>query len=414
MSATYKSVVLATPFAQIKPEKQVWLWEGLVPFQVGTLFAGPGGVGKSSLLAWVVARATRGELPGDRFGKPITVALIAAEDDPAAVLWPRLTAAGADIERIVIITARNVKTDSAGALVGDYSDSVETAPQVNSQLEEIREKIREFGVELLIVDPITSVQRDEDRRTDQVRDSLESLTVLARKENLATIWVTHTTKATGAGVTVRGAIAGSHEYQNVARSVLAVAEDPDTGNRIVSQVKTNYGPPADSLAFTLETVSVPIGNGDEIDVGLATYVGVSEVSVGEIITRAPESPAEGTKKEILDLLADGREWSPSQVAQELEVENVNTVTQTMRRLAKKAGQLECVSRGVYKRQSDKPPALSAVTLSLSHIDESLKVTSDNLTSTPGVTFDTCAVHNWPTSHGECAQCAGTRQGVSVA
>ena len=413
MSATYKSVVLATPFAQIKPEKQVWLWEGLVPFQVGTLFAGPGGVGKSSLLAWVVARATRGELPGDRFGKPITVALIAAEDDPAAVLWPRLTAAGADIERIVIITARNVKTDSAGALVGDYSDSVETAPQVNSQLEEIREKIREFGVELLIVDPITSVQRDEDRRTDQVRDSLESLTVLARKENLATIWVTHTTKATGAGVTVRGAIAGSHEYQNVARSVLAVAEDPDTGNRIVSQVKTNYGPPADSLAFTLETVSVPIGNGDEIDVGLATYVGVSEVSVGEIITRAPESPAEGTKKEILDLLADGREWSPSQVAQELEVENVNSVTQTLRRLAN-AKRVEKVSRGIYKSQSDTPPTLSAVTLSLSHIDESLKVTSDNLTSTPGVTFDTCAVHNWPTSHGECAQCAGTRQGVSVA
>lgn len=413
MSATYKSVVLATPFAQIKPEKQVWLWEGLVPFQVGTLFAGPGGVGKSSLLAWVVARATRGELPGDRFGKPITVALIAAEDDPAAVLWPRLTAAGADIERIVIITARNVKTDSAGALVGDYSDSVETAPQVNSQLEEIREKIREFGVELLIVDPITSVQRDEDRRTDQVRDSLESLTVLARKENLATIWVTHTTKATGAGVTVRGAIAGSHEYQNVARSVLAVAEDPDTGNRIVSQVKTNYGPPADSLAFTLETVSVPIGNGDEIDVGLATYVGVSEVSVGEIITRAPESPAEGTKKEILDLLADGREWSPSQVAQELEVENVNSVTQTLRRLAN-AKRVEKVSRGIYKSQSDTPPTLSAVTSSLSHIDESLKVTSDNLTSTPGVTFDTCAVHNWPTSHGECAQCAGTRQGVSVA
>jgi hypothetical protein len=406
-------VVLATPFAQIKPEKQVWLWEGLVPFQVGTLFAGPGGVGKSSLLAWVVARATRGELPGDRFGKPITVALIAAEDDPAAVLWPRLTAAGADIERIVIITARNVKTDSAGALVGDYSDSVETAPQVNSQLEEIREKIREFGVELLIVDPITSVQRDEDRRTDQVRDSLESLTVLARKENLATIWVTHTTKATGAGVTVRGAIAGSHEYQNVARSVLAVAEDPDTGNRIVSQVKTNYGPPADSLAFTLETVSVPIGNGDEIDVGLATYVGVSEVSVGEIITRAPESPAEGTKKEILDLLADGREWSPSQVAQELEVENVNSVTQTLRRLAN-AKRVEKVSRGIYKSQSDTPPTLSAVTSSLSHIDESLKVTSDNLTSTPGVTFDTCAVHNWPTSHGECAQCAGTRQGVSVA
>jgi len=413
VSATYKSVVLATPFAQIKPEKQVWLWEGLVPFQVGTLFAGPGGVGKSSLLAWVVARATRGELPGDRFGKPITVALIAAEDDPAAVLWPRLTAAGADIERIVIITARNVKTDSAGALVGDYSDSVETAPQVNSQLEEIREKIREFGVELLIVDPITSVQRDEDRRTDQVRDSLESLTVLARKENLATIWVTHTTKATGAGVTVRGAIAGSHEYQNVARSVLAVAEDPDTGNRIVSQVKTNYGPPADSLAFTLETVSVPIGNGDEIDVGLATYVGVSEVSVGEIITRAPESPAEGTKKEILDLLADGREWSPSQVAQELEVENVNSVTQTLRRLAN-AKRVEKVSRGIYKSQSDTPPTLSAVTSSLSHIDESLKVTSDNLTSTPGVTFDTCAVHNWPTSHGECAQCAGTRQGVSVA
>jgi hypothetical protein len=214
-------------------------------------------------------------------------------------------------------------------------------------------------------------------------------------------------------VTVRGAIAGSHEYQNVARSVLAVAEDPDTGNRIVSQVKTNYGPPADSLAFTLETVSVPIGNGDEIDVGLATYVGVSEVSVGEIITRAPESPAEGTKKEILDLLADGREWSPSQVAQELEVENVNSVTQTLRRLAN-AKRVEKVSRGIYKSQSDTPPTLSAVTSSLSHIDESLKVTSDNLTSTPGVTFDTCAVHNWPTSHGECAQCAGTRQGVSVA
>jgi len=413
MSGQFKNVVLATPFSQIRPAKQNWLWEGLVPFQVGTLFAGPGGVGKSSLLAWVIARATRGELPGDRFGKPVTVALIAAEDDSETVLWPRLTATGADFDRIVTISSKKVQTDRHGALAGDYLDALESPPQVNTQLDDIREKIREFGVELLIIDPITSVQRDEDRRTDQVRDSLEALAILARREKLATIWVTHTTKATGAGVTVRGAIAGSHEYQNVARSVLAVAEDPDTENRIVSQIKTNYGLVAESLAFTLETVAVPIGDGEAVEVGLATYVGISSVSVGEIITRVPESPAGGTSREILDLLADGKEWTPSKVADELEIENLNSVTQTLRRLAK-AGRVKNVSRGIYKSQSDTPPTLSAVTLSLSHIDESLKVTSDNLTSTPGVTFDTCAVHNWPTSHGECAQCAGTRQGVSVA
>jgi len=59
---------------------------------------GPKGIGKTSLATWIAARASRGDaLLG---GEPLRVYADSCEDEPAAVLRPRLEAAGGDLDRI--------------------------------------------------------------------------------------------------------------------------------------------------------------------------------------------------------------------------------------------------------------------------------------------------------------------------
>lgn len=391
---TYQRTIVSTPLATVTPRVQKWLWEGRVPIGAPTLMSGAGGVGKSSLTAWLIARATTGKLDGDRLGEPINVALIATEDDLEAVLWPRLIAAGADPNRVAVITGKLHEVDGKGNRLGSDEDDLDTIPQVNQDLAGIRDQLVEFGAELLIIDPITSTQRDEDRRTDQVRDSLASLARLAQRLSIGMVWISHTTKATGAGVTVRSAIAGSHEYWNVSRSVLVIAEDRDTGYRIMSQVKNNYGKESESLTFSLETVSVPVGD-NETEVGLANYVGVSNVTVEEIITRSDDANLGELSQEILDLLSDGKQRARNEIADQLDLEGTqqSNLGKYLERLVK-SNRIEKVSRGTYRAKSDNNTPVS----------HRHTVTTEN--DTQDTVTGGCVRHNWPTdSAGDCAQCA---------
>lgn len=397
---TYQRTLVSTPLATVTPRVQKWLWEGRVPIGAPTLMSGAGGVGKSSLTAWLIARATTGKLDGDRLGEPINVALIATEDDLEAVLWPRLIAAGADPNRVIVITGKLHEVDGKGNRLGSDEDDLDTIPQVNQDLAGIRDQLVEFGAELLIIDPITSTQRDEDRRTDQVRDSLASLLTLAQRLSIGMVWISHTTKATGAGVTVRSAIAGSHEYWNLARSVLVIAEDRDTGYRIMSQVKNNYGKESESLAFSLETARVPIGDDQELEIGLAHKIGLSSVSVEEIITRSDDANLGELSQEILDLLSDGKQRARNEIADQLDLEGTqrSNLGKYLERLVK-TDRIEKVSRGTYRAKSDNNTPVSQVT---TVTNTSLSVESDTNDNVTGG----CVRHNWPTdSAGDCAQCA---------
>lgn len=66
-----KRTIVATPLSQIKAKRARFAWDRRVPLGAPTLFAGTGGIGKSTILAWVAAELTRGILSGDLEGAAI-------------------------------------------------------------------------------------------------------------------------------------------------------------------------------------------------------------------------------------------------------------------------------------------------------------------------------------------------------
>ena len=57
-----------------------WAWEHRIVLGYLNLLLGNEGVGKGTLIAWLIARLTRGEIPGDLRGRPISVGVLGDED----------------------------------------------------------------------------------------------------------------------------------------------------------------------------------------------------------------------------------------------------------------------------------------------------------------------------------------------
>ena len=110
-----------------------WLWDGRIALGTITTLAGQEGHGKTLALCKLAAEASRGDLAGDLYREPCSVAWMSAEDDETRTLNPRLTAAGADPNRI---------HHFAGDIV------------IPGSIEQMTGPCRELGVKLLFIDPI--------------------------------------------------------------------------------------------------------------------------------------------------------------------------------------------------------------------------------------------------------------------
>src|SRR5262245_7816629 len=96
--------------SRIAAEPVEWLWPGRVPFGMVTVFAGMPGVGKSTILYDLAARTTK----NDR-----TALVVTAEDHLAAVVRPRLEAAGAVLSRVEVVTELPTLPDDVSRIAED-------------------------------------------------------------------------------------------------------------------------------------------------------------------------------------------------------------------------------------------------------------------------------------------------------
>ncbi len=103
-----------------------WAWQHRVVLGYLNLLLGNEGVGKGTLVAWLIARLTRGELPGDLRGRPVGVGVLGDEDSFDDVWTPRLHAAGADLTRVVQIERPD------GGFVNIREDRESSAPYATS------------------------------------------------------------------------------------------------------------------------------------------------------------------------------------------------------------------------------------------------------------------------------------------
>jgi putative DNA primase/helicase len=236
-------------------EKPVeWLWPGYLPAGVLTLFSSLPKCGKSTLTMSIAARITTGALwpcgPGlpsqARAHAPIgDVLVIAYEDDLERTVVPRLTAAGADMDRVHFlrgIRRKRGKRDTTFAIdLGEHFDQIEAL-------------VRELNPRLVIIDPVMSgFGGDRDTNADnEVRAVLGPFVALAEETRAGILLVTHTNKR-GEGSAMDSVI-GSRAFTGICRMLLGLAKFNDgTGKRVFARIDGTLGAPRPGLVFEIKS-----------------------------------------------------------------------------------------------------------------------------------------------------------------
>lgn len=212
---------LVEPMSTVAEEQLDYLWFNRIPRAKPTLFVGDPGVGKSYAACAIAAAVSNGiSLPGDREPEaPLRSLVIAAEDNPADTIKPRLRKLGADMEMIFI--PNRELTPSA----------------INANL--LDRMLNECPAALVVIDPIIAFanQRNLDRASD-VRGLLGPLAVVADKHRAALLLILHMTKNTQTKALYRGQ--GSVDFVAASRSVFVFAQDAaNPERRLMAHAKSS-------------------------------------------------------------------------------------------------------------------------------------------------------------------------------
>lgn len=234
--------------SDVVAERVRWLWPGRIPMGKLTVLDGDPGLGKSTLSLDVAARVSTGSpLPtGERLEDPASVVVLSAEDGIADTIRPRLEAAGADLERVLVFT-------EVREAVGDRPPSVRP-PSIPEDVDHLERLVLGEGVALVVIDPLMAyLQSKVDSYRDQdVRRVLHRLTTMAEATGAAVVILRHLSKTGGANPLYRGG--GSIGIVGAARCGLLVAPDPeDDTRRILAVSKSNLAAIPEALAYRLAT-----------------------------------------------------------------------------------------------------------------------------------------------------------------
>lgn len=213
-------------------------------------------------------------LPQQDTGKePATIIYQTAEDGLEDTIRPRLEAAGADLDRIVLINDSEVPLTIAD--------------------KRIEETILAEKAKLLILDPLQAFlgEGTDMHRANSVRPLFSRLGKVANKTGCAIVIIGHMNKAGGTKGLYRGL--GSIDITAAARSVLLVGRvRADPSIRIMAQIKSSLAPEGKKIAFKLDEENGFVWIG-EYDIDLDELLGGS--STESVLKRA-----EKLIKEVLD------------------------------------------------------------------------------------------------------------------
>lgn len=275
-----------TRASQVKVRRQRWLWENWIVLGGLTLLAGREGLGKSTIIGGICAQVTLGQVDGEYKGEPRTVIYLHSEDARDTTIVPRLVAAGADLERVIFVDA--VQADEDGEFESQVVLPMDVAAMADLAIE--------HDAALVILDAATSVidsrlDGDKDR---QMRKGLEAIARgIGERAGCAVVGVVHFGKR-DSGDTGK-LILGSIAWSQVARSVLAVAKDEESGNLVLSATKSNLAPgDAASLSARIVSCEVPTDDG-AANVGRVEWLGETEQNARDLLA-GPEP--EGGRSQI--------------------------------------------------------------------------------------------------------------------
>ena len=279
--------------ADVPMQSVAWLVPQLLPLGEVSLLGADGGTGKgiwqAQLIAYVTAGKTSGffPLPPQQTGK---VLLLAGEDDPGKVLKARLLAAGADMNRVLCLTA------------DDYFQR--TGQPLTLKDEALAKFAAKAGPLLLIVDPLQSFLPAgvEMASRNQMRSILLPLKAIAAAQQCAVLLVMHSNKKQG--VSDRKRLADSSDIWDMARSVLMMGRSNSDGKIYLSHEKSSYSRPQQTVLLHIEDVEL-----DGVRTAQAVFDGYTDKKDADFIKEPRVRQAqtkEDTRDAILNVLAESR------------------------------------------------------------------------------------------------------------
>lgn len=319
-----------------------FLWRPFLPLGKVTILAGAPGQGKSQLTAFMAAHTTHATFYDSDVLKPGRALVMTAEDDLADTAIPRLQAAGADLSRVDFVVMRRtmprgITTDGLIRLPGD--------------IDTLHALLEAGDVRLVVFDPVASfVGREHSTYVNQdVRDMLDPLVALAAHYGVAMVLILHLNKSESKSWATK--IGESHAFQAVARTVLALAPDPDDedgedgSDKILAATKLNLLRRGRGFGLKLRVEPATVYTNDMVPVETSTLkiMGRSSVAADDLLADQTER---GSRRQTLDFLLEILAAGPME-------------SKPLQRAAKEAG---VAWRGVerYYREVCKPakPAMS--------------------------------------------------------
>ncbi len=292
-------------------EREVsFLWKPYIPFGKLTILHGDAGNGKTYLAIQICAACTnRIPVPNMEETEPFNVIYQTAEDGLGDTIRPRLIAAGADLDRVLVI------------------DEGEGDPLTLTD-ERIEKAIVQNDARLLIIDPLQAFLgvRVDMNRANEIRPILRKIGNVAQRTGCAIVLIGHLNKATGQQSCYRGL--GTIDFNAGVRSVLVIGKTKDDPNlRVLVHDKSSLAPPGPSVAFIL---------GDEEGF---RWVGDYDISADELLSgteKKRESKTKEAKDMICEMLAGGREVFSEEIDREAVARGIST--RTVREAKKELGE----------------------------------------------------------------------------
>jgi triphosphoribosyl-dephospho-CoA synthetase len=292
--------------ADIKAERVKWIWRRRISRGNVTVIFGQPGLGKGQIAANLAATVSRGrKWPCKEGLAPIGhVIMINAEDGAADTVRPRLEAAGANLTRVHIM--KDVADPTRGQRLFSLVADLERLDELLESIETPR---------LVIIDPLSAFLTPGDGQQfnandiTQVRGLLSRVDALAKKHDIAIVFICHLTKASAG--TALSRLAGSSALAAAPRAAFLVTRGEDGSKWLIfAAAKNNLGSDSTTLQYRIRRKKLPSG--------IAPYISWNKKTLSITADEALANGSGGARKvaaareidEFLrKLLADGRRGS---------------------------------------------------------------------------------------------------------
>ena len=274
-------------------EETEWLVPDVLPRGEISLLGADGGTGKGIWQAQLIAYVTAGQTSGF-FPEPPAqtgrVLILAGEDDPGKVLKGRIAAAGADMSKVMVVSA------------DDYY--LRTGHQLCIGDDDITTFVAKINPILLILDPLQSFLPPdvEMASRNQMRSALLPLKALCARHGCAALISMHTNKR--ANVSGRARLADSSDIWDIARSVLMMGRDKNSEKLYLSHEKSSYSAPARTALLHIEQAQV-----EGVTTAVAVFDSRTDKKDADFVEERRARTAqtkEDTAQAILNVLAESK------------------------------------------------------------------------------------------------------------